>query len=105
MLLQIVSDGRLVRISWSDGTMGGGRACLAVAASGPPLAADVASASRGVGSGVVGVLDLDLNGFHAGLGVASGAGPLSAGLVPSAFGSPLAVFGDYKHRVLISTIE
>jgi len=87
MLLQIVSEGRLVKMSWSVGTAGGGRAGLAVAASFPPEAPAACSVSEGGGD-----LGLDLKGFHAALDeAAAGAGPLSVGPLPSAFSSGVSL--------------
>jgi len=87
MLFQMVSEGRLVKMSWSVGTAGGGRAGLAVAASFPPEAPAACSVSEGGGD-----LDRDLKGFHAALEeAAAGAGPLSAGPLPSAFSSGVSL--------------
>ena len=73
-------------MSWSVGTAGGGRAGLAVAASFPPEAPAACSVSEGGGD-----LDRDLKGFHAALDeAAAGAGPLSAGPLPSAFSSGIS---------------
>lgn len=93
MLFQIVSEGRLVKMSWSVGTAGGGGAGLAVAASFPPEAPAACSASEGGGD-----LGRDLKGFHAALEeAAAGAGPFSVGPLPSAFSSgvSLVATGDY----------
>ena len=87
MLFQMVSEGRLVKMSWSVGTAGGGRAGLAVAASFPPEARAACSVSEGRGD-----LGRDLKGFHAALDdAAAGAGPLSAGPLPSAFSSGVSL--------------
>jgi hypothetical protein len=104
MLFQIVSEGRLVKMSWSVGTAGGGRAGLAVAASFPPEAPAACSVSEGGGD-----LDRDLKGFHAALDeAAAGARPLSVGPLPSAFSSgvSLVATGDYTKsgKVILSLL-
>ncbi len=87
MLFQMVSEGRLVKMSWSVGTAGGGRAGLAVAAPFPPEAPAACSVSEGGGD-----LGRDLKGFHAALDdAAAEAGPLSVGPLPSAFSSGVSL--------------